>query len=45
MERLGIILDVTHLADQAFDEALDLYSGPVLAKPPQCRPWCPTSAS
>lgn len=31
MERLGIILDVTHLADQAFEEALDIYGGPVLA--------------
>src|SRR5205085_11699724 len=31
MERVGMILDVTHLSDQCFDEALDFYGGPVLA--------------
>ena len=31
MARVGMILDVTHLADKSFDEALDLYGGPVLA--------------
>src|SRR5262249_36538894 len=31
MERVGMILDVTHLSDHCFDEALDLYGGPVLA--------------
>lgn len=31
MERVGMILDVTHLADQSFDEALDVYGGPLLA--------------
>jgi membrane dipeptidase len=31
MERVGMILDVTHLSDQCFDEALDVYHGPVLA--------------
>lgn len=31
MERVGMILDVTHLSDQCFDEALDIYGGPVLA--------------
>jgi membrane dipeptidase len=31
MERVGMILDVTHLSDQCFDEALDLYGSPVLA--------------
>jgi membrane dipeptidase len=31
MERVGMILDVTHLSDQCFDEALDSYGGPVLA--------------
>src|SRR5262249_60391562 len=30
MERVGMILDVTHLSDQCFDEALDAYGGPVL---------------
>jgi membrane dipeptidase len=37
MEKLGIILDVTHLADQAFDEAMSLYQGPVLASHHNCR--------
>jgi membrane dipeptidase len=31
MERVGMILDVTHLSDQCFDEALEIYGGPVLA--------------
>jgi membrane dipeptidase len=31
MERVGMALDVTHLSDQCFDEALEIYRGPVLA--------------
>lgn len=31
MERVGMVLDVTHLSDQCFDEALEIYHGPVLA--------------
>lgn len=31
MERLNLILDVTHLTDQGFDQALDRYAGPVWA--------------
>lgn len=31
MQRVGMILDVTHLSDQCFDEAMDIYGGPVLA--------------
>ncbi len=31
MEQVGMILDVTHLSDQCFDEAMDIYGGPVLA--------------
>src|SRR2546421_932033 len=41
MERVGMILDVTHLSDQCFDEALDLYGGPVLASHHNCRPLVP----
>jgi membrane dipeptidase len=41
MQRLGIILDVTHLADQAFDEAMDQYGGPVLASHHNCRALVP----
>jgi membrane dipeptidase len=41
MERIGIILDVTHLADQSFDEALEIYHGPVLASHHNCRALVP----
>jgi membrane dipeptidase len=37
MERLGIILDATHLCDEAFWTALDVYSGPVWASHNNCR--------
>ena len=32
-----MILDVTHLSDQCFDEALEIYGGPVLASHHNCR--------
>jgi membrane dipeptidase len=41
MERVGMILDVTHLSDQCFDEALETYSGPVLASHHNCRALVP----
>jgi membrane dipeptidase len=41
MQRVGMILDVTHLSDQCFDEALDLYGGPVLASHHNCRALVP----
>jgi membrane dipeptidase len=41
MERVGMILDVTHLSDQCFDEALDIYGGPVLASHHNCRVLVP----
>src|SRR5436190_2960630 len=37
MERLGIILDVTHLCDESFWDALGRYSGPVWASHHNCR--------
>lgn len=37
MERVGMILDATHLSDQSFWEALDIYGGPVLASHHNCR--------
>ncbi len=37
MERLGILLDLTHLSDQAFWEALRHYDGLVLASHNNCR--------
>ena len=41
-ERLGVALDVTHLADQAFFEALDAHEGPVLASHQNCRAIAPS---
>jgi membrane dipeptidase len=41
MERVGMILDVTHLSDQCFFEALDIYGGPVLASHHNCRALVP----
>lgn len=37
MDSLGMILDVTHLCDDAFWDALDLYKGPVWASHNNCR--------
>ena len=37
MERLNIILDVTHLCDESFWEALDTFGGPVWASHNNCR--------
>lgn len=37
MDRLGIILDVTHLCDQTFWDALEVFSGPVWASHHNCR--------
>ncbi|MHC4875446.1 MAG: dipeptidase [Planctomycetota bacterium] len=42
MQRLGIILDVTHLCDETFWDALDVYEGPLWASHQNCRtlaPW------
>ena len=39
--RVGMILDVTHLSDQSFFQALDIYSGPVLASHHNCRALVP----
>lgn len=41
MERLGIILDMTHFSDQAFWQALDRYNGPLLASHNNCRALVP----
>jgi membrane dipeptidase len=37
MERLGIILDATHLCDDAFWDAMELFAGPVWASHNNCR--------
>jgi membrane dipeptidase len=41
MERVGMILDITHLSDQSFDEALDVYGAPLLASHHNCRALVP----
>ena len=41
MERVGMILDVTHLADRSFDEAMDSFGGKVLASHHNCRALVP----
>jgi membrane dipeptidase len=41
MDRLGMILDVTHLTDEEFWEALDLYQGPMWASHSDCRALAP----
>ena len=37
MSEIGFILDVTHLSDLCFEEALDLYTGPIWASHSNCR--------
>ena len=41
MDRLGLILDVTHLTDEEFWEALDFYQGPMWASHSDCRALAP----
>ena len=41
MDRLGMILDVTHLSDGCFWQALDIFNGPVWASHSNCRALVP----
>lgn len=41
MQAHGMVLDLTHLSDRAFWEALDLYEGPVIASHSNCRALVP----
>jgi membrane dipeptidase len=41
MEKLDILLDLTHLSDEAFWEAIDCFGGPVLASHNNCRSLVP----
>jgi membrane dipeptidase len=41
MDAAGMILDLTHLADQAFWEAIEIFKGPVLASHNNCRALVP----
>ena len=40
LEAAGVILDVSHLAEQAFWEAMEIFTGPVLATHNCCRALC-----
>ena len=41
IQELGMILDVTHLCDQSFWEAIEVYEGPLWASHSNCRKWVP----
>lgn len=41
MERVGMLLDVTHLSDACMDTVLDMFGGPVLASHHNCRSLVP----
>jgi membrane dipeptidase len=42
MESLGMILDISHLAEQSVWDALDAFSGDVIASHANCREYVPT---
>ncbi len=41
MSACGMLLDLTHISDESFFEAVDLYEGPVLASHQNCRALVP----
>lgn len=41
MEKLNLILDITHLSDEGFFEAIELYKGPIWASHHNCRELVP----
>lgn len=41
MDKFGMILDLTHLSDEAFWQSLELYDGPVAASHNNCRTLVP----
>jgi membrane dipeptidase len=41
MNRLGIMVDVSHISDQAFDQVLELSRAPVIASHSSCRSFTP----
>jgi membrane dipeptidase len=43
MASLGMILDLSHLSEEAYFEALDAYTGPVIASHANPRRFCPTT--
>jgi membrane dipeptidase len=45
MDELGMMLDVSHLTDESFHEALDRFQGPVLPATRTAACWCRATAS
>ena len=41
MDKVGMLLDVTHLADQSFWDAMEIYQGPCIASHHNCRALVP----
>jgi membrane dipeptidase len=41
LDRLGMILDLTHMSDTSFFQALDIFHGPVMASHNNCRALVP----
>ena len=41
MDKVGMLLDVTHLADQSFWDAMEIYEGPCIASHHNCRAFVP----
>lgn len=42
MERVGLILDTSHLAEESFWQALEQFQGPIIASHSNCRIFTPT---
>ncbi len=42
LERTGLVLDASHMAEQSFWDALELYHGTVIASHSNCRAFVPT---
>src|SRR5262249_7832787 len=42
MDRLGMVLDMSHIAEESFWQALEAFSGPVIASHSNCRTYVPT---
>ncbi|MEO7000934.1 MAG: membrane dipeptidase [Ktedonobacterales bacterium] len=42
MQRLGMMLDQSHMAEESFWQALDVFSGTVIASHANCREYVPT---
>ncbi|HEX8732643.1 MAG TPA: membrane dipeptidase [Ktedonobacterales bacterium] len=42
MARLGMILDISHMADDAVWQAVERYDGPIIASHTNCRAYVPT---